>query len=266
MSLVGYERRRGAAWLTLNRPVKLNALSEELVREFGQALDRALGDDGVKVVLVQGAGRAFCAGYDLEEEAEVGTLGADGWHRVLSLDVAVTMQLWELPKPTIAVVSGWCLGGGCEIAMACDLVIADEGAHFGEPEIRYGSGPVTLLMPFVLGQKKMSELLFTGDTLDASDAARFGLVNMVVSTGELEREATRIAERIAAAPLSTLRLTKMALNRAYEAMGIREAVNANLNLSAILNAANSPAQKEFDEIARSKGLKAALAWRDQRYV
>lgn len=265
MTLVSYERADAAAWLTLNRPEKLNALSHELVEELRAALRRAVDDDEVKVVLVRGAGRAFSAGYDLTQEAEGHTTGADAWHRVLSADVTATMELWSLPKPTIAVVRGYCLAGGCELAMACDLVVAADDARFGEPEIRYGSGPVTLLMPFVIGQKKTNELLYTGDLVDAPTAAALGLVNRVVPGEALDATATELARRIALAPLPVLRLTKLALTRAYEAMGLREAVQANLDLSAILNASESPEQEEFDQLVRTEGLRAALAWRDGRY-
>ncbi|MHB1930572.1 MAG: enoyl-CoA hydratase-related protein, partial [Acidimicrobiales bacterium] len=193
------------------------------------------------------------------------TTGADAWHAVLSADVTATMELWSLPKPTIAAVRGFCLAGGCELAMACDLIVASEDARFGEPEIRYGSGPVTLLMPFELGQKKTSELLFTGDVIDAATAERLGLLNRVVPAGDLDAAAGELARRIGLAPLPVLRLTKLALTRAYEAMGLRQAVHANLDLSAVLNAAESPEQREFDDLVRNEGLRAALAWRDERY-
>jgi len=134
-----------------------------------------------------------------------------------------------------------------------------------EPEIRYGSGPVTLLMPFMLGQKKTNELLFTGDVLAADDAERLGLVNAVVARDELESAVQALALKIAPTPLPVLRLTKAALNRAYEAMGLRMAVQSNLDLSAILNAAGTPEQREFDRLVEADGLKAALEWRDSRY-
>jgi enoyl-CoA hydratase len=260
-----FERRGPAAWLTLNRPQKLNAISAEMVLALRDGLARAAGDDDVKIVVVTGAGRAFSAGYDISEEVEAKIEGADRWHGVLDDDVAVTMELWGLPKPTIAAVRGWCLAGGCELAMACDLIVAADDARFGEPEIRYGSGPVALLMPFVLGQKKTNELLFTGETIDAAEAAQAGLVNRVVSGDELEGAVDELVAKIAPTPLPVLRLTKIALTRAYEAMGLRAAVNANLDLSAILNAADTPEQREFDRIAAAEGLKAALAWRDARY-
>jgi enoyl-CoA hydratase/carnithine racemase/monoamine oxidase len=265
VTLVDYARKDSCAWLTLNRPDKLNALSGQLVAELREAVQRARNDSAVKVVTLAGAGRAFSAGYDLSEEANAATAGADAWHQALATDVEATMELWSLPKPTIAAVSGWCLAGGCELAMACDMIIAADDARFGEPEIRYGSGPVTLLMPFILGQKKTSELLFTGDVITAAQAQQLGLVNQVVPPDQLETAVTHLAERIAVAPMPVLGLTKLALTRAYEAMGLRQAVHANLDLSAILNAADSPEQLEFDQIVRSRGLKAALAWRDQRY-
>jgi enoyl-CoA hydratase len=120
-------------------------------------------------------------------------------------------------------------------------------------------------MPFVLGQKKTNELLFTGDWVDADAAERLGLVNRVVPAGGREAAVEALVAKIAPTPLPVLRLTKLALNRAYEAMGLRQAVHANLDISAILNAADTPEQREFDGIVAAQGLKAALAWRDARY-
>jgi enoyl-CoA hydratase len=263
--LVLYDRSGPTATITLNRPDKLNALSAGVVDELQAAVRRAVSDDEVKLVVLTGAGRAFSAGYDLSEEAAGEISGADQWHGVLARDVEVTMELWRCPKPTIAAVRGWCLAGGCELAMACDMIVAADDARFGEPEIRYGSGPVTLLMPFLIGQKKTNELLFTGDMIDAAAAERAGMVNRVVADDELESEVQALVRKIAPTPLPVLRLTKIALVRAFEAMGLREAVNTNLDLSSMLNAADTPEQREFMEIVKNQGLKAALAWRDTRY-
>ncbi len=264
-SRVLFERRGPALWLTLNRPEKLNAMDGELVRELDRRLREIDEDETVKVVVLTGAGRAFSAGYDISEEVGYKIDGAEQWRSVLSVDVELAMRLWALPRPTIAAVRGWCLAGACELAMACDLIVATSDARFGEPEIRYGSGPVALLMPFVLGQKKTNELLFTGDTIDAQEAYRCGLVNRVVEASELESAVDELVRKIAPTPLPVLRLTKLALVRAYEAMGLRSAVASNLDLSAILNAADTPEQREFDRIVAADGLKAALRWRDSRY-
>jgi len=261
--LVLYDRRGPAAWITLNRPEKLNALTAALVGELHAAIDRAAADEEVKIAVLTGAGRAFSAGFDIE--ADLGLEGADRWHETLAADVEVTMRLRTLLKPTIAAVRGYCLGGACELAMACDLVVATEDARFGEPEIRFGSGPVTLLMPFVIGEKKTNELLFTGEAIGAAEAERLGLVNRVVPDGELEAGVAELVRRIAPTPLPVLRLTKLALVRAHDARGVRRAVEANLDLGAILNAAETPEGREFARIASEQGLRAALAWRDARY-
>ena len=251
--------------LVLDRPAKLNALDGRLVAALVAAIDAAEADPEVRVIVLEGAGRAFCAGYDLTEEAEGEISGPVAWRALLAADVAATLRLLDCPKPVIAQVHGYALAGGLELAMACDLIVATEDAKFGEPEIRFGSGPVTLLMPFVLGQKKTNELLFTGDSIDAAEAERVGLVNRVVAGEELEVAVTELVHRIAPTPLPVLRLTKIALNRAYEAMGLRQAVASNLELSAMLNAADTPEQREFNAIAKERGVKAALAWRDARY-
>jgi enoyl-CoA hydratase len=261
-----YELRGPAAWITLNRPEKMNAINGDVLEGLNAALDRAGADDEVKVVVVTGAGeRAFSAGYDLSAEAAHSDIPAHEWHGVLGTDIEATMKLWRLPKPTIAAVRGYCLAGGCELAMACDLIVSGQSGRFGEPEIRYGSGPVTLLMPFVIGQKKTNELLFTGDMIEAEEAERIGMVNRVVPDDQVVAEVEKLIVKIAPTPLPVLRLTKLALVRAQEAQGLREAVNMNLDLSAMLNAADTPEQREFMEIVRSSGLKAALAWRDSRY-
>ncbi|MGL6279436.1 MAG: enoyl-CoA hydratase/isomerase family protein [Gaiella sp.] len=262
---VGLEVRSGAAWITLDRPDKLNALDAAMVAALAERLRQAAQDDAVKVVVLRGAGRAFSAGYDLSEGGGSEPRSADDWHEELTRDVELTLQLWALPKPTIAAVHGWCLGGALDLAIACDMVVAAESARFGVPEIRYGSGPVTLLLPFVIGQKKANELLFTGDDVDADTAARIGLVNEVVPVDELEAAVERLVARIAPTPLPVLRLNKMALTRAYEAMGLRTAQQANLDLGAILNALDTPEQRAFDTIAAEQGLKAALAWRAEAY-
>jgi enoyl-CoA hydratase len=149
--------------------------------------------------------------------------------------------------------------------MACDMIVATEDAKFGEPEIRYGSGPVTMLLPFLIGQKKTNELLFTGNLITAREAAAIGLVNAVVSPEDLDAAVGALVAKIAPTPLEVLRYTKLGIRRAFEAMGLPQAVQGNIDLSALLNSADTAEQREFDRIAREHGLKAALDWRDSRY-
>ena len=251
--------------LTLNRPAKLNALSSELVAALDTAVAAAADDPEVRVIVLEGAGRAFSSGYDLTEEAEGGIAGPVAWRDALAVDVAATLRVLDCPKPVIAQVHGYALAGGLELAMACDLVVAAEGTRFGEPEIRYGSAPVTLLMPYLISQKKTRELLLTGDLIDAVEAERIGLINRVVPLERLAAEVDALADRLARTPPEVMGPTKRMLNRAMDAAGFRIAVEAGLDLGAIVNAADTPEQREWDEIVRREGLKAALAWRDRRY-
>ncbi len=255
--------REETSWgvrLVLNRPDKLNAISADLRDALVEAIADAIADDRVRVVAIAGAGRAFCSGYDLSEEAP-GTAWA--WRDVLAKDVEATLAVWSCPKPVIAQVHGYALAGGLELAMACDLIVAAEGTRLGEPEIRFGSAPVTLLMPFVIGQKKTRELLLTGDLVDAVEAERMGLVNRVVAADALAGEVDALADRLARVPPDVMAPTKLMLNRAMDAAGFAAAVEMGLDVQSFVNM--SETAREFDAIVRRDGLKAALAWRDRRY-
>jgi enoyl-CoA hydratase len=150
--------------------------------------------------------------------------------------------------------------------MTCDLTVAAEGTLFGEPEIRFGSGVVTLVMPWVIGMKKTRELLYTGfDRVTAEEALALGLVNRVVPADRLDAEAMALAEEIARNDPEAVKLTKIALNRTYERMGIKDALAMNLELDTIMEAAETPMRREFNRIRDEEGLKAAIAWRDARF-
>ena len=246
--------------LVLNRPAKLNAISAELRDALADAIAEAAADDRVRVVVIAGAGRAFCSGYDLSEEAPA---SAWAWRDVLARDVAATLAVWSCPKPVIAQVHGYALAGGLELAMACDLIVAADEARLGEPEIRFGSAPVTLLMPFVIGQKRTRELLMTGDLIDAAEAERIGLINRVVPGERLADEVDALAGKLARVPPDVMAPTKLMLNRAMDAAGFAAAVEMGLDLQSFVNM--STTAREFDAIVRRDGLKAALAWRDRRY-
>jgi enoyl-CoA hydratase len=246
--------------LTLNRPAKLNAISHELREALTSAIETAAVDPAVRAIVIEGAGRAFCAGYDLSEAAPT---EAWAWREVLAQDVAATLAIWRCPKPIVAAVHGYCLAGGLELAMACDLVIAADDAQLGEPEIRFGSAPVTLLMPWLVGQKKTRELLLTGDLVGADEAERIGLVNRVVPAERLRDEVDALADKLARVEPDVMAPTKLLLNRAMEASGFLEAVEMGLDVQSFINM--SASSREFDAIVRTDGLKAALAWRDRRY-
>ncbi len=252
-----------AGWgvrLVLNRPAKLNAISRELRLALVAALADAVADEDIRVIAIAGAGRAFCSGYDL---AEGQPPDAWAWRELLAEDVEATLAVWRCPKPVIAQVHGYALAGGLELAMACDLIVAAEDTKLGEPEIRFGSAPVTLLMPFLIGQKRTRELLMTGDLVDAREAERIGLINRVVPAERLAAEVDALADRLARVPPDVMAPTKLMLNRAMEVAGFGEAVAMGLDLQSFVNM--SATSRAFDEIVRRDGLKAALAWRDERY-
>jgi enoyl-CoA hydratase len=257
--------------LTLNRPDVLNALNGELVEALSDALVRAGTDDSARVLVIRGAGRAFCAGYDLKEEAELerqrgGPLDAAGWRGALASDVGHMLELFDHPKPVISQVHGYCLAGGCDLMMMCDLAVASDDALFGEPEIRFGSGVVTMVMPWLIGARKAKELLFTGeDRIPADQALEMGLVSRVVRRDELDERTLDLARSIAVLDPVGISLTKRAINRAWEAAGFRQALQANVDIDAVIEAAEVPERREFNRIREEKGLKAAIEWRDARF-
>jgi enoyl-CoA hydratase len=255
------------ARLTLDRPAVLNAINRAMIREIHSALDHVEADEGIRVLVVQGAGRAFSAGFDLKESVAEPIKGVAAWREVLKRDLDITMRFWRLRKPTIAAVHGYCLAGACELAVACDITIAADDAVFGEPELRFGSGIVTLILPWIVGPKRAKEVLLTGnDRLSAAEAHAMGLVNRVVPRADLDAEALRVARTIAVMDGGAVRLTKEAINRAIDIMGLPQALEAGIDLAVQVETLDTPERREFDAIRRRDGLKAALAWRDSRFA
>jgi enoyl-CoA hydratase len=202
------QKKDGIASITINRPEVLNALNMVTRSEFQNAMNEIQKDSDIRVVVITGIGRSFIAGSDINELSETKVL-----------DARNIMRLGEIvdncEKPVIAVVNGFALGGGCEIAMACDIVISSEKAKFGQPEINLGiipGGGGTQRLPRLVGVHKAKELIFTGDIIDAKDAERIGLVNKVVSAEELDTVAREIAEKIASKSPVAIKLAKAAIN------------------------------------------------------
>lgn len=252
--------------LTFNRPRVLNAFDPALVEGLGRALASFAADPEINVIVVHGTGRAFSAGFDLKASAVRGPLSMVEWREVLEEDFKFIMQFWDCEKPTIAAVHGYCLAGAFELALACDITVAAEGTRFGEPEVRFGSGLVALLLPWFTGPKQAKELLLTGnDQIDSARALALGIVNHVVPAGEELTKAMAIAEDISAAAPNSVRLTKRAINRSYEIMGMRQALLAALETDIFIEAGGGPEREAFNRIRKEQGLKAALAWRDARF-
>ena len=252
--------------LTMNRPKALNALNVELTGALSDAIGAAGADDSVSVVIVRGAGRAFCAGYDLTEDAEGGVLDARHWHRDLAASTAKMLEILDCPKPVIASVRSYCLAGGTDLMLACDLAVVSDDAYFGYVDVRFGSGVVSMFLPWVVGIRKAKEMLFTGeDRISADEALRIGLVNRVVPADDLDEATLALAEEIAKNEPFVVQTTKRAVNRAWDVAGFRAAMAANVELDVMIETANLPARDEFRRITQQEGLKAAIAWRDARF-
>jgi enoyl-CoA hydratase len=252
--------------LTMNRPNALNALNTALMDGLAAALDDAARDASVSVLILRGAGRAFCAGYDLNEDASDGDMDSREWHRVLKHDNDRMLALLDHPKPIVASVHSYCLAGGTDLMLACDLAIAGDDAYFGYVDIRFGSGVVSMFLPWVIGVRAAKELLFTGnDRVPASEALRLGLVNRVVPRDELDDATLALAEEIAKNEPFVVQATKRAVNRAWDVAGFRAAMDANTEIDVMIETANLPAREEFRRLTQEQGLKAAIAWRDAKF-
>ena len=246
-----FEKRNQIGYLTLNRPSKLNALSKELMAELAQAFDAIEADDEVRVVILTGAGRAFSAGFNIapqEGEPELYERSADSWRSDLKQNIETFLKIWHSGKPYIAAINGYALAGACELAQLCDIKIASDRAVLGESEIRAGVGPPLLITPFSIGLARSKELLLTGDTIDAHEAARLGTVNRVVPHDNLMAECEKIAKKICLLSPVGVNMTKMSVNRALEGMGFLSAISNNLELMIHFDISSEPEQDEFNKL------------------
>ncbi len=262
-----YERRGPVGLITLNRPDRMNAMDQQMLADLADVLDRAEADPDTRAVVVTGAGKGFSSGFDLKAQAANTPQGVEQWRPALRRDFDTVMRFWHLDKPTVAAVHGPALAGACELAMACDITVATEGASFGEPELKFGAGIVVMILPWVVGPKLAKEIILTGeDAVPARRAYEMGMVNRVVPEGRHLDEAMAIARRIASFDRPLVSETKRALNRTFELMGMGEALEAALDIDLLIEGQGMETKRLFLEIARNDGLRAALAWRDQRMI
>lgn len=257
----------GVGRIILNRPKALNAINGLMIREVTAALKELEADRSVKAIVLSGEGRSFSAGFDLKESSEKNYQTAVDWRPVLEADFDFIMQFWDCRKPTISAIHGHCLAGGLELAVACDISIASEDSILGEPEVRFGSGIVALILPWIVGPKHAKDILLTGnDKVPAKRAAEIGLVTEIVPTGEHVSRAIEKAREIATAAPLAVELTKRAINRSFDIRGMRASLLAALDIDVIIEASGGPERSEFNRIRKVQGLKEAIAWRDARYA
>ncbi len=241
--------------ITLNRPRVLNAISEQLTYDLYDALDAFEKNKDVRAIVLTGANQNFSAGVDLKEVFDVPTpIGEEPseiWREHLDTLLRVSLKMWDLKKPVIAAVDGYALGGAADWVFSADIAIASDKAVIGEPEIRFGAAPPTLMMPWIVGMRKAKELLFTGDSVDAIEGHRIGIFNRVVPQDQLLDEAVALAEKMAQIPESALKITKVTINKIYEMMNIKESLDYNLEAAIAMFFLN----KESDIAGVSKAIK-----------
>ncbi len=248
--------------LTLNRPAKRNALSNPLRGELFAALEAADRDSEVRVIVIRGAGTCFSSGYDL---AGVGrlpfhTAGNQGqWARHV---VEGCFRMWDLAKPIIAQVHGWCLAGGSELAFACDLVYVAENAQIGYPAVRTMSPPDNQYHAWIMGMRAAMELMLTGDSISGLEAVRLGYANRAWPLIQLEAETLAMASRIAKVDPELAQLNKRLVHRQMEVMGMRAGLRAGTDLHAL--GWHTDASREYMGKFR-EGVKAALDARDSTF-
>ena len=260
------------ATITLNRPERLNTIVPPMPDEVEHAVEAAVADPAVKAIVLRGAGRSFCAGYDF----------ADGFHH---WDAAITtdgdwdpgkdfvmatapsasptqkfMSVWRSPKPVIAQVHGWCVGGGSDFALCADLVIASEDARIGTPYSRMWGAYLSGMWLYRLGLTRAKEFALTGRPLSGAEAAQAGLINRAVPFADLEATVRAEAERLAAIPASQLAAMKLIVNQAYENMGLASTQTLGPILDGLMR--NTPDAARFIELAEREGVSAAVTERD----
>jgi enoyl-CoA hydratase/carnithine racemase len=251
--------------VTLNRPHKLNALTMEMRLAIESVLKRADADEATSVIVLRAEGRSFCVGFDVGGGHErPWRHDALKYRERLAVSMRCLMTPWTLKKPVVASVQGHALGGGCELAMFCDLTIAADDAVFGEPEVLFSQVGPAVLMPFIIGHKRARELIYFGDRIGARRAHEIGMVNRVVPAAELSGATKKYAKRLSLIAPEALAAAKLAVNRGLDLAGFRNALDAGLDVLAPLYAAETEVGREFDAIRASDGLKAALAWRKQQ--
>jgi enoyl-CoA hydratase len=267
-----YDTAGAVATITLNRPERLNTIVPPMPDELEAAVGEAIVNEEVKVIVLRGAGRAFCAGFDLGggfhhwDEA----LTTDGrWDAGKDFAVATSqalgpvpkfMSLWRSPKPVIAQVHGWCVGGGSDMALCADLVIASEDARIGTSYSRMWGCYLSGMWLYRLGLTRAKEYALTGRPLSGLQAVEAGLINAAVPFERLEAEVRERAEQLAAIPLSQLTAMKLIVNQAYENMGLASTQMLGPILDGLMR--NTPEAARFIELAEREGVGAAVAQRD----
>lgn len=268
--VVLYERDGRIGRITLNRPDKLNAINEELPVELRSAVEEANADDAVHVIVLSGAGRAFCSGYDLELYAEVPGPNPGSqempWdpmvdYRTMSSKTACFMSLWRSFKPVICKVHGYAVAGGSDIALCSDIVIMAEDARIGYPPARVWGCPTTAMWVYRVGAERAKRLLLTGDLISGAEAFRIGLISQAAPAADLDLAVEKLAARMAGIPKNQLMMQKLMVNQAFENMGLSTTQMIATLFDGI--ARHTPEGVAWKTRAEEVGFKQAVRERDE---
>ena len=268
--MIKYAKPEAIATITLNRPEKYNTLRIEMLQEMENALMDANQDDAIKVIVLEGAGDSFCGGFDfsggIEHFDQIKEEGYDPGVDIHYVTNSFTsyipkfMGLWRGLKPTIAKVHGYCVGGGSELALCADLVIASDDARFGTPYSRVWGCHLSGMWIYRLGLAKAKYYALTGEWISGKEAAKIELINFSYPLEELDQKVDELAEKLALIPLTQLMAMKLVVNQAYDNMGLQ----STQTLGPILDGAmrNTPEGREFVRLAMEEGVKSAVIKRD----
>lgn len=269
-STVKYEVNERIATLTLNRPERLNAINDRLPSDLRKAVEKAERDPEVHVIVLQGAGKGFCGGYDLVQYAQENSGEIHGsqempWdptedYAMMSRNTEDFMSLWRARKPTICKIHGAAAAGGSDIALCCDMIIMADDARIGYPPARVWGVPTTMMWVYRLGVEKAKRMLFTGDLVNGKEAEDMGLILKSVPQEQLDNEVMKLANRIKGVPRNQLMMCKMTVNQAYESMGLNQTQMFATLFDGV--ARHSPEGLWFRERAQEVGFKQVVAERD----
>ena len=260
-----YEANARKAYITLNRPERLNAIDQHMPREIREAVELANDDPEIHVIVMRGEGRSFCAGYDLKAYAEAGT-GTQGavWdpikdYRSMKRNTDDFTSLFRSLKPTICKVQGHAVAGGSDIALCCDIVVMADDARIGYMPARVWGCPTTAMWVYRLGAERAKRMLLTGDTIDGRQAAQWGLVLESVPGDALDARIEELADRMAGVPINQLVMQKLMVNQAYDNMGLHGTQILATVFDGITR--HSPEGRWFQQLAAEQGFHAAVEWR-----
>ena len=225
--------------IRLNRARKHNAINRQMMIDVARALGSFEEEESIGAIVLCAEGPSFCAGFDLKEQAQYNYTSPEQWQKAIQEDFDFVMQFWDCQKPTVSAIHGHCLGGGLELAVACDITIADRNSNLGEPEMKFGSSIATLILPWLLPPKVAKEVLLGAQSLSTQRAVDLGLVNRLTDENQHYALALSMATEMATYSQTSLRRTKQAIHRAYDISGMRQALRVGVDVSASIETQSS---------------------------